>query len=122
MDAHRGMDRRVRGCICVCHNRRKLERGGRSLDRKRRKAAPAIIVIRFAMGFDATSLPNGCYPRRYKSIGLITAVYRRELLPVRHLRLQELKVLMIALANINGSIQESDRKLYRSSWQWIFIY
>lgn len=117
--AHRGMDRRVGGCIRVCACVPQLPKTGARRAIARLKTAESCArdyCYPFCNGLWSNVLIE-CYLRRCKSksIGLITAVYRRELLPIRHLWLQELKILMIVLANINGSIQESDRKLYRSS-------
>lgn len=46
------------------------------------------------MGFNATSSPNEPLLPPSKSNGLITAVYRRELLPVRHSWSRELKATL----------------------------
>jgi len=93
----------MRVCVCVCHNRRKLERGGNCSIKNGGKLLPRLLLLVSQWAFDATFSPNRCYSHPSKSSGLTAAVYRRELSPVRHLWPRELKVPAIVLPTLTGS-------------------
>lgn len=122
---------RVYACLCVSVCVTIAPKTGtrwKSSDWKRWQAAHpppsrpfAIIVIRFAMGFDATYSSNGLLLPPSRSNGLITAVYRRELLPAWHSWLKESKVLAtLYWPTLTRSTQKSNRELYRSTRWWFF--